>query len=165
MNLPDGFLELFGRPPRESACECERAGGVMLGQALNLINGPTIAQAIADTGNEIAKLVAAEKNDGKVVEEVFLRVLNRLPTSKEVESGIAAMNAEDDAHQKLKLELAEPRKEAVGEPAGLGKGHGGVLVDAAGGRIEQVGCGRGVQQGSRPGRSSSAASSNATRIR
>jgi hypothetical protein len=113
VNLPDGFLELFGRPPRESACECERAGGVMLGQALNLINGPTIAQAIADTDNDIAKLVAAEKNDAKVVEEVFLRVLNRMPTSREVESGVAAMNAEDDAHLKLKLELAAHEKKLL----------------------------------------------------
>src|SRR6476619_6336165 len=43
--LPDskvgagGFLDLFGRPARESPCECERASAVSLGQALNLING------------------------------------------------------------------------------------------------------------------------------
>ena len=31
VELADGFLDLFGRPPRESACECERSTGVMLG--------------------------------------------------------------------------------------------------------------------------------------
>ena len=91
VNLPDGFLDLFGRPPRESACECERSGGVMLGQALNLINGPTIAQAIADAGNGIAKLVASEKDDAKVVEEIFYRVLSRPPTSREIEHSVAAL--------------------------------------------------------------------------
>src|SRR6185437_79461 len=53
----DDFLNLFGKPPRESACECERSTGVMLGQALNLVNGPTIARAIADPNNRITKLV------------------------------------------------------------------------------------------------------------
>jgi hypothetical protein len=113
VNLPDGFLDLFGRPPRESACECERSGGMMLGQALNLINGPTIAQAIADENNAISKLVAREKDDAKVVEEIFVRTLSRRPTEKEVEYGIAALRAKDDAHEKLKAELAEYEKQLV----------------------------------------------------
>ena len=33
----------------------------MLGQALNLVNGPTIAEAIADPKNRIAGLVAASR--------------------------------------------------------------------------------------------------------
>ncbi|MEX2140241.1 MAG: DUF1553 domain-containing protein, partial [Pirellulales bacterium] len=107
VNLPDGFLDLFGRPPRESACECERSGGMMLGQALNLINGPTIAQAIADGNNAISKLVTQEKDDAQVVEEIFLRVLSRRPGEREIEHGIAALRAKDDAHEKLKAELTE----------------------------------------------------------
>src|SRR5262249_32315354 len=31
VELPGGFLELFGKPVRESACECERSSGMMLG--------------------------------------------------------------------------------------------------------------------------------------
>ena len=111
VNLPDGFLDLFGRPPRESACECERSGGMMLGQALNLINGPTIAQAIADENNAISKLVAIEKDDAKVVEEVFLRLLSRRPSEQEIEYGVAALRAKDDAHEKLKAELAAYEKQ------------------------------------------------------
>ena len=94
VNSPDGFLDLFGRPPRESACECERSGGMMLGQALNLINGPTIAQAIADSNNAITKLVTNEKDDAKVVEEIFFRMLSRPPTGHEVEEGIAACSGQ-----------------------------------------------------------------------
>jgi hypothetical protein len=37
---------MFGRAPRESPCECERSAKVSLGQTLNLVNGPTIADAI-----------------------------------------------------------------------------------------------------------------------
>ena len=42
-----------------------------------LISGPTIADAIADPNNELAKLVAREKDDAKLVDELFLRILNR----------------------------------------------------------------------------------------
>src|SRR5262249_39358939 len=37
--IPGAFLDLFGKPPRESACECERSTGMMLGPVLNLVNG------------------------------------------------------------------------------------------------------------------------------
>src|SRR5262249_9409837 len=40
VETPSGFLDVFGRPPRESACECERSANLMLGPVLNLINGP-----------------------------------------------------------------------------------------------------------------------------
>ncbi len=120
VNNADGFLDLFGRPARESACECERVGGVMLGQTLNLINGPTVAQAISDGGNEIGKLVAKEQDDNKVVQELFLRVLSRPATDQELRRGVAALNAEDDGLQKAKQALAThesqlPSKQAAWE--------------------------------------------------
>ena len=76
-----GFLNLFGRPPRESACECERTNNVMLSQALTLVNGPTIADAITDPTNHIARWVAATDEDAVVVEQgVSLGVLS--PTDR-----------------------------------------------------------------------------------
>ncbi len=82
-DVADGFLALFGRPPRESACECERASGMSLGHALNLVNGPTVAGAIRDPQNAIADLVSVEHDPGRIVEELFLSVLCRLPTDEE----------------------------------------------------------------------------------
>src|SRR5260370_23976274 len=79
------FLDLFGKPPRESACECERTNAaMMLGPVLNLVNGPVIADALKDPANRIAKLLATEKDDTKVVEELYLATLCRLPTQKEI---------------------------------------------------------------------------------
>jgi hypothetical protein len=88
--LPGGFLELFGKPPRESACECERSGTMMLGPVLNLVNGPILAEAVRDPGNRLAQLVARETDDAKVIEEVFLALLCRKPTPAELESGLKA---------------------------------------------------------------------------
>ncbi|HVX14589.1 MAG TPA: DUF1549 and DUF1553 domain-containing protein [Pirellulales bacterium] len=121
VQLEDGFLNLFGKPPRESACECERSTGVMLGQALNLVNGPTIARAIADPGNRISKLVASEKDDRKVIEEIFLSVLCRLPSEQETTSALDAIRAEKEEQEKHVAALAAyerdvlPKKQAEWE--------------------------------------------------
>ncbi len=104
VNSSDGFLDLFGRPPRQSSCECERVGGVMLSQALNLVNGPTLADAIAEPNNAIQKLVATEKDDARVVDELFLRILNRPPTSAETAAGVASLKGADDGERQKAAE-------------------------------------------------------------
>ena len=83
----EGFLELFGRPTRETACECERRTELSLPQALNLVNGATISDAVADPKGRVAKLVLSGRNDGAVVEELYLAALSRLPSKAESESG------------------------------------------------------------------------------
>jgi len=98
VEVPSGFLDLFGRPPRESACECERSSGLMLGPVLNLINGPVVADAIKDPGNRISRLVATEKNDTKLVEELFLSILCRAPTKDEISAGLKALGADSDEY-------------------------------------------------------------------
>jgi hypothetical protein len=91
VEIPSGFLDLFGKPPRESACECERSGGMMLGPVLNLVNGPITGEALRDPGNRLTKLLATEKDDGKVVDEIFLMILCRPPTEQERAAGIRAL--------------------------------------------------------------------------
>jgi hypothetical protein len=107
VELPGGFLATLGRPPRESACECERTTGLQLGPVMALVNGQTIADAIADPNNQIAKLIAHEKDDGKVVQELFLRVLNRPATEPEVQASLEIINRLDGDHQKLVKDLTE----------------------------------------------------------
>jgi len=91
--LPDGlvpgndFLSLFGRPKRQSACECERSSNVTLSHALNLINGKTLGECVSRPDNRFAKLVSEQTDDRKVIEEIYLSCLNRPPTDKEL-SGI-----------------------------------------------------------------------------
>jgi hypothetical protein len=79
----DDFLELFGRPKRQSACECERTSNISLSHAMNLINGATIDDAVAAPESRIAKLVASEKDDQKVIREIYLSCLSRPPSDKE----------------------------------------------------------------------------------
>jgi hypothetical protein len=83
----DGFLDVFGRPLRESACECERRSDFSLPQALNLVNGTTISDAVAHPKGRVAKLVLSGKDDAAIVEELYLAALGRLPETAEAERG------------------------------------------------------------------------------
>jgi hypothetical protein len=95
------FLKLFGRPKRESACECERTSNVSLAHALSLINGTVIGDAVAEPGNKIQKLVEKEPDNQKVVEEIYLSILNRMPTEAEI------ANVEFGPEPKQRLEAAQ----------------------------------------------------------
>ncbi|MFN4259901.1 MAG: DUF1549 domain-containing protein [Gemmataceae bacterium] len=107
VELPSGFLGTFGRPPRESSCECERINTLQLGPVMALVNGPTLAEAIADPKNDIAKLVATEKDDAKLVNELFLRILNRPATPAEIQAALDILEQIDEDHQKLTQALKE----------------------------------------------------------
>ena len=107
VELPSGFLGTFGRPPRESACECERTSELRLGAVMSLISGPTIADAIADSGNGIAKLVAAEKDDQKLIDEIFMRVLNRPARPEETKRALQEIEGIRADHKTLTGLLAK----------------------------------------------------------
>jgi hypothetical protein len=83
-----GFLDLFGRPSRESSCECERRSDLSLPQALNLVNGKIISDAVADGGGRIAKSVLAGRSDKELVEELYLAAFSRPPAAAELEKGL-----------------------------------------------------------------------------
>ncbi len=107
LTLPSGFFEVFGRPARESSCECERSSGMMLGPVMTLVNGPTIAEAIADPNNEIARLVASQPDDAKVVDELFVRILCRPAAQSEIDAGIQALHSGGGELDQLRAQLAD----------------------------------------------------------
>jgi hypothetical protein len=84
----DGFLDVFGRPQRESSCECERRSDFSLPQALNLVNGKTISDAVADGNGRVAKAVLGGRSERELLEELYLASFGRLPTATELEKGL-----------------------------------------------------------------------------
>ncbi len=87
--LPDSsvqnpFLDMFGRAPRESPCECERSSEVSLAQTLTLINGPTISEAIVHPQGLIARLIQEQADSKRMVNELYLATICRLPTDTEM---------------------------------------------------------------------------------
>lgn len=90
VEAPDGivkgndFLRLFGRPKRESACECARTSNVSLAHALNLVGGALVHDAVVDPEGRVAAVVAREKDDATVVRELYWAALARAPTAEEL---------------------------------------------------------------------------------
>ncbi len=112
--VPGGFLELFGRPPRESACECERTNSMLLGPVLNLVNGPVLNDALRDPGNRLTQLLAREKDDAKVIEELYLNILCRQPTKQEISQALEAFKGNDEEYGRL-LQEKKVRDQAVAD--------------------------------------------------
>ena len=110
VKLDSGFLQSFGRPARESACECERSFGMELGPVMALVSGPTVNNAINDAENSLAKLAGSEKSDSELVSELFLRILNRPATAEEVAAGVELIQSIPEAHASLLNELASHRE-------------------------------------------------------
>ncbi len=83
---PDYFLNVFGKPRRVSACECERVPDENLGQALHTLNGDFLMGKIADKAGRIAKDIEAKQTDDQIITEIYLRALSRRPSDSEMAS-------------------------------------------------------------------------------
>ncbi len=85
--LPDGsisssFLELFGRPPRDSGLESERNSRVTAAQRLHLLNSSHVRNKLRD-GPGMKKLL----QEGNSSENLYLAILSRFPAEGEYGGG------------------------------------------------------------------------------
>ena len=77
------FLRAFGRSERVTACACERTGDVSLPNVLHLICGDTITGKLNSGSGWLAKHLKEEKDDRKLLDELFLRAYARKPSPEE----------------------------------------------------------------------------------
>ena len=91
----DGFLDLFGRPQRETPAEGERKTDLSLPQALNLVNGKSISDSIGGPTGRIAKAIIAGATDKALIEELYMATLSRVPTAGELDKGITYLRSGD----------------------------------------------------------------------
>jgi|SRR5579859_1114034 len=88
ISLPDGsisssFLELFGRPPRDTGLESERNNQPTASQRLHLLNSTHIERKI-EQSPKLQELVRRAKDPGAVVNSLYLTILSRYPTPEEM---------------------------------------------------------------------------------
>ncbi len=110
--LPSGFLSTLGRPARESVCECERSSELQLGSVLALVSGPDVSRAINDSENALAQLVESEGDDQRLVNQIYLRLLNRPASETEIEYTVAEFSTIGTDHEQL-VEQRDMRQELV----------------------------------------------------
>jgi len=93
----DDFLKLFGRPKRDSACECARTNDLSLAHALNLVNGESIHGATVNPKGLVSTLISTHAEDAAVVTELYWAALCRAPTKEE----LSTFSAFGDGPQRL----------------------------------------------------------------
>ena len=76
-------MRIFGRPAREKTCVCERSNEPSVAQALYLINDAEIATKLDDRSGRLPQLLKSTADDGRVIEELYLAALSRLPSEEE----------------------------------------------------------------------------------
>ncbi len=121
VQLPDGFLTNLGRPVRESACECERSQDLQLGPVMALVSGPTVGAAISDPQCQLPQIAKKELSDEELVQEIYLRILNRPATKKEIQTVLSTAQQIDVDHAELTKQLALRETSWKGEFASLEK--------------------------------------------
>jgi hypothetical protein len=99
------FLEVFGKPQRISACECERVSEANLAQALHLLNSDEVQGKLSRGGGR-ADLLAGAKDtrpDADKVEELFLWCWGRTPNAEQKQAALAHV-AKHQANKKIAYE-------------------------------------------------------------
>jgi hypothetical protein len=74
------FLDVFGRPQRISACECERVNEANLAQALHLLNSDEVQGKLVRPGGRADLLAKDKRPDAEKVDELFLWAFGRPPS-------------------------------------------------------------------------------------
>jgi hypothetical protein len=95
------FLDLFGRPTRNTACVCERRSEPTLGQTLHMINGDTINAALKDPAGRLAKMASASLPADTVTDQLYLAAFCRPPTEQERTTFQTFLTAATDPKQAM----------------------------------------------------------------
>ncbi len=85
--LPDGsisssFLELFGRPPRDTGLDSERNNRPTAAQELHLLNSSHIQKKLEESP-KLRNLISSRGSQREVVNGLYLMILSRYPTDDE----------------------------------------------------------------------------------
>lgn len=92
--VPSHFLDVFGRPARNSACECERIDSPALGQTLELVNSSELQAKLTAEKGYVARLAGNDRPHVENVTDVFLRVFGRPPRDKERETAVTFLESQ-----------------------------------------------------------------------
>ncbi|MCA9065752.1 MAG: DUF1553 domain-containing protein, partial [Planctomycetaceae bacterium] len=105
VQLPDNgfnnyFLEVFGKPEAESACECERSVEVNLSQSLHLLNSGDIQGRLQNGTGRAARFDReSEMAEEEKIRQLYLAAFTRPPTPEETQFVLARLNEYSNRRQ------------------------------------------------------------------
>jgi hypothetical protein len=97
------FLDVFGRPQRISACECERVSEANLAQALHLLNSDEVQGRLSAGNGRADKLAKDPRPDAEKIDELFLWAWSHKPTPAQLQTALAHV-AQHGQNKKLAYE-------------------------------------------------------------
>src|SRR5207248_5660969 len=94
IELPDEsvgstFLDTFGRPKRDTPCECERVSDATLGQSLMLLNSNEVQSKLATQGSRAEQLAKDPRPATQKVDELFWAAFGRAASEQETASAVS----------------------------------------------------------------------------
>ena len=104
IDLPDEsvastFLDAFGRPKRETSCECERVTDASLSQSLMLLNSGEVQTKLSSPGSRAEKFAKDPRADEQKIDELFWDAFARGATKEETASAIAHLRKHPEHRQ------------------------------------------------------------------
>lgn len=81
-SISSSFLEMFGRPSRDTGLESERVNSSTADQRLHMLNSTHIQRKI-ERGPKMQALTRFGRRPWEVVDELYLSILSRFPTDDE----------------------------------------------------------------------------------
>jgi hypothetical protein len=105
--LPDSdidctFLDVFGRPSRDTPYEGDRNSDATARQAMFFISSDQLQWKIAG-GQRMRQWLEAQKTDAEIIDEIYLAALTRLPTDPERQKATEYLTA----HQAARAEALQ----------------------------------------------------------
>jgi len=99
------FLRLFGRPTRQTVCECERVTEPSVAQVLHMLNSERVQEKLTHENGFVAKLAKRESDNARAADELYLNLFSRLPTDSERQVAVEYLGrASDSAARRTALE-------------------------------------------------------------
>ena len=90
------FLKLFGKPPRLTACDCERADETTLAQAFRLVSGEIMDDLLNSDRNRLADMASSDRTSEEIIDELYWSALSRSPSDEERTAAMEYLSHSED---------------------------------------------------------------------
>lgn len=82
-SITSAFLEMFGRPPRDTGLELERSNKTAPAQRLHFLNSSHVQRKLLE-GPQIRRLIQSNRSEEDIAKQLYLTILSRFPTEAEL---------------------------------------------------------------------------------
>lgn len=83
-SITSTFLEMFGRPPRDTGLELERNNKPSAAQRLHMLNSTHIQRKIQQSSKLRTLVQSSHSNPREAIAKIYLTILSRLPAEQEI---------------------------------------------------------------------------------